>query len=249
MIRALLWKEWREQRGTLALGCFVMVGFVSVGLQARVVQDIHVLQLAQWLGSLVLPIIVAMGLVAPERRAGTLTMLHRLPTPAWLSFVIKLLMGALLLTGILLLTAATATMLAGNREFTSGEPLLVLVGALPTALMLMIWTTVLGIRLRSETLVGLCGLSLLLGCVLFETVLSSVFGVDYSTGPLGWFVSVLRYTGMNLLPWREGVPLSIFDPHHRRMILMEWSWLQLLLAASACAMGAWQYTRVERSRG
>lgn len=42
MTRALLWKEWREQRWKMAFGRVMLCGFCAIGLQTRLIPDVVV---------------------------------------------------------------------------------------------------------------------------------------------------------------------------------------------------------------
>ena len=63
MIAKLIWKEWREHRWKLALGCVVLMGFTLIALQARMVRDEIVVVSSLLLGGLVL-LLVAPAAIA-----------------------------------------------------------------------------------------------------------------------------------------------------------------------------------------
>ena len=84
IVRSLLWKEWHEQRWKLAFGSVILMGLVSVGLQARLLPDRDILLLAIFVGSYLLPVFVAMGLVAAEQGEGSLHTLLALPLRPWI---------------------------------------------------------------------------------------------------------------------------------------------------------------------
>ena len=58
MIGKLIWKEWREQRWKLALGCVALTGFVLVGLRTRIVMDRMIIMMGGLVAAFALPIFV-----------------------------------------------------------------------------------------------------------------------------------------------------------------------------------------------
>src|SRR5688572_16744284 len=98
MWRSLVWKEWHEQRWKLGFGCALMMGFTFIGLRTRVMPDQAVISFGLFLSGLLLPLMVSMGLVAPERADGSLVRLLSLPVPAWHVLAAKAAIGTVAVT-------------------------------------------------------------------------------------------------------------------------------------------------------
>lgn len=232
MIAALVWKQWMEQRWALGLGCFMLVGFTAIALQARVVEDAIVLQAVLMLGVLGLPVLVAMGLVAPERAAGTLATVQMLPASPTLVYFIKSVMGALVVAVPLLLSAQVGLLIAGDRELPREHILALFHNALPVAIMLMVWTTTLAIRQPSEARVGVIGLAVVIAAAILSVALARVFGVAW-------------HWTHHLVPARL---VALHADGTWNLTLHGYSIAQLAIAGVVWAIGAWQFRQPARTR-
>jgi len=161
MIAKLIWKEWVEQRWKLALCCVLLAGFTAVGLRARVVEDEMVLILAGVGGCLLLPIFVGMDLLAAERAEGSLAALLALPVQPWKVLAVKLLVGVGVIVGYMLAACATAFLVAGEREVTSGRLITIFLGCACFGIVLLIWMTAFGARQPSEARAAVAGMAVL----------------------------------------------------------------------------------------
>jgi len=161
VLRQLIWKEVREQWTWALLACVVLVTFTAVGLRSRVVADAIVISMSQLLGSVALPIVVAMGLVAPQRAEGTLASLLRLPVPAWVSFAVKTVTGMAMVALPLCAATVVAWWIAAGREYETRHIVWVFHQSLWIGWGAMIWTLCVGIAQPSEARVGMVGLALL----------------------------------------------------------------------------------------
>src|SRR5262245_10336324 len=79
MIRALLWKEWKENGWKLLFATALLVGISIISFRSRMLPDQGTMMLVLLIGSELLPLFAAMGIVASEREAKTLGFLTALP--------------------------------------------------------------------------------------------------------------------------------------------------------------------------
>lgn len=158
MIRSLLWKEWHEQRWRIAFGCVLLGSFAALGLTARLIPDEITVAFTMLIGAFLLPLVAAMGLVAPERADGTMGALIAMPVKPWMPLTVKLAVG--LLGAVLpLATAAVASVsIAGGRELPVSAMIRVYAGGAMFGVILVIWTLALSVRFSSEAAVGVTGL-------------------------------------------------------------------------------------------
>jgi len=166
LVRSLLWKEWREQRWKLAFGSVTLAAFTGVGLQARLVPDEYIVLLTSFVGGWLLPVFVAMGLVAAERGEGSLHTLLALPARPWVVLAVKLLVGAAACLAPLAASAGIACLLVGGREMH--VPVIVARHAASAmiAMCVLVWTVSLSIRQPTEARAGLMGAAIVLVIVL-----------------------------------------------------------------------------------
>ncbi|MFA9480021.1 hypothetical protein ACERK3_17220 [Phycisphaerales bacterium AB-hyl4] len=243
MIRSLIWKEWMEQRWWLLLGCFIMVGFTAIGLQARVIEDSMIMLMAGFTGAVVLPIVIAMGLVAPEREAGTVSTLLRLPARPTVVYAVKTAMGALVVSLPLVAAMAVAWLMAGGREVPGQYVISGFLERVPMAVVVLVWTTTLGIRLSTEARVGVVGVAFLLVCMVLAVALLRVV-MPMSDG------RVLMFEATHWV--HDFVPVHVIrspSPGVINIGLYGWSPLQLVIAAAAWGVGAWLFGKPGRTRG
>ena len=166
IVRSLLWKEWHEQRWKLAFGSVILMGLVSVGLQARLLPDRDILLLAIFVGSYLLPVFVAMGLVAAEQGEGSLHTLLALPLRPWIMLGVKLSVGVAACIAPLAASAALACLMAGGREVPVAGILAGHGAAAVIAMCVLVWTISFSIRQPTEARAGLMGLAVVLVLVL-----------------------------------------------------------------------------------
>ena len=122
MRRALLWKEWREQRWRFFLGTFVLSGLLAGLLRAQIIPANEAALLIYWPVGLVMVIFLAMGSVAAERNDCTWEFLTAQPVSRAEVLLAKWRMGFLQLIGMI--TIAT---LAGDlRQVGSHQRIKVL---------------------------------------------------------------------------------------------------------------------------
>ena len=159
MIGKLVWKEWREQRWKLALGCVALVGFVLVGLRTRIVMDQVIILTGGSVAAIALPVFVGMDLVAQDRSTGSLESLLKLPMPPREILLVKLGVGAVACTGPIVVAAVVSCVLAGGREMSAARILQLYAGIAGFALVLLVWVAAFGVRQPTEARAALVGLA------------------------------------------------------------------------------------------
>lgn len=158
MWQALVWKEWREQRWRMGFGTALLATFTVIGLRTRLIPDEQMVSMTMIVGGILFPLMVAMGLVAPERSEGTMVRLLALPVRPWQVLAAKGLVGAAVCAAPILISGLLAMLVAGNRELP-WDKLIGLYGV-GTGLTLSVfaWFTAAGIRQPSEARAGIAGI-------------------------------------------------------------------------------------------
>ena len=162
----LIWKEWREQRWKLALGCVLLVGFTLIGLRTRVTPDHIVLMLGMLLGGVVPPLIAATDVVAAERSTGVLSNLLGLPIRPWKILAVKLAMAAAMCLVPILAAGLVAWWIAGGREVESWHLWAMCAATAGMAVSVLVWTVAFSIHQPSEARAGMIGLAILIAWLL-----------------------------------------------------------------------------------
>ena len=161
ILRNLAWKEWHEHGWKMAFGCALLASLCFIGLRSRIVEDRAVLLLTAFLGGLLLPVFVAMGLVAEDRSRGSLKVLLSMPVRPTAVLAIKVVVGVLITVVPLAAAAGVVLMVAGEREMASEMTLRAFLETSVLAVLTMVWTVCFGVRQGSEARVGLVGLAVL----------------------------------------------------------------------------------------
>ncbi len=204
---SLLWKEWREQRWKLAFCCVMLGAFTAIGLRTRVVSDMVVVSVGFAIGATIVPLLVAMGLVAPERDEGSLECLHALPVSSWIVLTVKMAVGAAACLAPLVVAAAIACVVAGGREETMPRILLAYAASGCVGLCAFVWFVAFGMRQPTEGRAALAGMAVLVlwvvaaliyPQVLEHTIADSIW-VLHPFGLFAFFIdSGERYSGGQL---------------------------------------------------
>lgn len=230
MFRALLWKEWVEQRWRMAFGAVVIGALTAAGLQARMLPDERVLAPCCVIGA-VLAMLVGMGVVAAEREAGTLRTLLFLPIRPAAVLLAKGLVAAVVCLVPLAVSLAIALLMAGEREMSLHRIFQLYGLAMLLALMLLIWTVSLSIRAGSEARAGLIVAGIIAASCMSMSVCSSLGVSETTAAP--WQPFAFIYAASEVAD--GGRPLS-------------WSlWaIQGGLAAALVLFALWQFPRFGR---
>lgn len=225
MLKALLWKEWHEQRGRMALATVWLVGLTAIGLKTRILPD-RVILYAIWIGTgVVLPLFVGMGLFASERTDGTLDFLMARPVGHREILAAKLIVGLLAYATPFAVCGTIACVTVGGREMSVATLIAVTASVIAFGVVVLIWQLLIGLRCRREETYALIGLGTLVALVLYAYVVSvldfsgyvgvwawatSPFVIltlpDWPDQPTGqnWAVVVIQsliFTGLSLVVW------------------------------------------------
>jgi hypothetical protein len=226
MIKALLWKEWQQQRWKLAFGCVLLAGYTMIGVQTRLLPDIAVIVSSIFLGSIVLPIFVSMGLVAAERSDGTLRGLLALPVKARTIFAVKVAMGAAACIVPIVCSFAVVSVMTRGREESLSRVLHVYVAMIALAVLMLTWTTCLGGLSRSEARVGMTGLAILVGWWLWAVMIEA----GEIAGARMWAMH----------------PFAVIELLEGGGELLSTAVMQTVTVAGLWVLGAWRFGRIGR---
>ena len=166
MIKPLIWKEWHEQRWKLAFGCVLLMGYTAIGLKSRLLPDEIIIFFGTTFSGWVMPMLVAMGIVAVERANGSLDTLLALPVKSWKVFTVKLLTGASVCAVPILGSMIVALLIASEREMEPSDIAIPYLCSVAFGFVMYIWIIAFGIRQPSEARVGLVGIAIFVGWVL-----------------------------------------------------------------------------------
>lgn len=122
-IRALFWKEWREQRWRLALSALVLTVLSASLVRAQLVTAAEAEVIVFGPLGLVLSIFMAMGPVPPEKSDGTWPFLCAQPVRQGELIAVKWATGALGLVAALLLAGGAAYVAAVSRGLFESQPM------------------------------------------------------------------------------------------------------------------------------
>ncbi len=233
MTKALIWKEWCEQRWKLAFGCVLIGGFTTVALRARIFPDEGVIIIAAVFGSALMALLVSMGLFASEREEGTLGTLLALPIKKWKVFAAKMAVGAFACAGPIVLAIALMLIMAGGRELSMRQTLLYGSSGMAAGLSTYVWMATFAIRQPSEAKAGLAAIASL-AVWLVPALMSNRFGKG---SPALWLLK-------NVTPFElmRGIDQGAIE-------LLKSLPTQLLFLSGLLVWGAWQFGkegRVER---
>jgi hypothetical protein len=230
---ALFRKELHEYWSALLLGCFIVGGFTALGLHARLMPDLMVIVVAAFpVGGVLFPLMLATGVVAPERAEGSVNTLLRLPMAAATVLAVKTVVASVVALTPIALSLLIAITSAGGREISAGQLFTMHIIGAALALNVLLWTVCVGIRQPNEARVGLVGVGLI---VLMAALI-------YSTDnllPYAWYSTFVSCTPAGLLI--DGVPTvtQLFTTAWRQAIVLTLLWL----------ITAWRFGRPGRTRG
>lgn len=239
-VLALVRKELHESWSALLLGCFIVGGITALGLQSRIFEDTAVIVSALFGGAIMFPLMVAMGVVAPERAEGSIQTLLRLPMPPWVVLALKTAVAVVITLTPMALSLVVARQIAGDREVEPALFYALYASAALVALNLLIWTVSVGIDQPSEARVGMVGIALLVLLMLIAGIAESLFTNQTLHSVLPWtpfgFIEALQGS---VPPRRERIPDK----------LMATAWRQIVVLGVVWLFAAWRFSRPGRTRG
>jgi ABC-type transport system involved in multi-copper enzyme maturation permease subunit len=196
-IRALFWKEWRQMQWRWIFSLVICCLFVFVGLKTRVMGDQTIVLFGFGICAFLIPLFIAMGLVAEEREQGNLGMQLKLPVAAWKVYVAKMAMGTVAVAIPAIACLIIALMLAGDRETTSEEFIMIYIFAVLFGTVFMVWIVVFSMKRKTQWAAALTGIVILAvwGIVMIcDDIFLSSIGRDpwnflLIITPLGFFMT------------------------------------------------------------
>lgn len=200
MLKALLWKEWQEQRGRMALATVWLVGMTAIGLKTRILPDLVILY-AIWIGTaVVLSLFVGMGLLASERNRGTLVFLMHQPVGSGKVLAAKVIMGVLAYVVPFIACGTVACLTVSGRELSLVMLLSVIASLIPFGVVILAWQLLVGLSCRKEETYALVGILTLLAWVIFAFTVSAFD----SGGRAGvWLWATTPYAILTLPDWTD----------------------------------------------
>ena len=223
MWRSLVWKEWHEQRWRLGFGIFLVGTFTLIGLRTRIVPDEQIIIFSMMIGGMFFPLMVAMGLVAPERVEGTIVRLLALPVPAWKVLAAKAVVGGIVCVAPMVVSGAIACVVAGDREMAWGELIGLYAMATGITVSVFTWLTAAGVRQPSEARAGLMGIGVAAGWSLVIAT-SSMLAIElfHDQTLIAW---VAAFSPFGLTALRGGdAPPSVVIGIQVVMFAAVWAW-------------------------
>lgn len=188
MLKALLWKEWQEQRWRMGLACLWLIGLNAIGLTTRILPDMVILGMIWVPSMMILPLFAGIGLLAEERSEKTLSFLMVQPVARRSIITSKLLMGLLVCLAPVLLCGTLIWAFLGARELPEVELVsaFAFLGLFCTVLFL--WQILSGIKCRRpETYVAIAifvlGFWMVFGFVVDE------YQIDHRMGDWIWWIN------------------------------------------------------------
>jgi hypothetical protein len=181
MLKALLWKEWHEQRWRVALATVWLLGIATIGLKTRVLPDIAIVCLTWIPTAVILPAFVGMGLFASERKAGTLAYLVVQPISRGQVLAAKTIMGLLAYIIPMVACGAVVYLAVGGRELSRAELACGITGIVACGLVLFGWQLLAGLRCRWEETYVLVS-AIVVGCWILHWFIVSDWDPDQRLG-------------------------------------------------------------------
>jgi ABC-type transport system involved in multi-copper enzyme maturation permease subunit len=223
MWRSLVWKEWHEQRWRLWFGVFLVGMFTLIGLRTRIMPDEQIIILTIMVGGMLFPLMVSMGLVAPERTEGTIVRLLALPVPPWKVLAAKGVVGAAVCAAPVVVSALIALLVAGNREMAWGELIGLYALATGVTLAVFTWLTAAAVRQPSEARAGLVGIGVMIGWFLLMMVAAAIGSELFNRAPVEDWVAMFGPFGLVALK-SSAVPGAAVIAIQAVSLALVWWW-------------------------
>jgi ABC-type transport system involved in multi-copper enzyme maturation permease subunit len=187
MLKALLWKEWHEQRGRVVLACVWLLGPAVIVLKTRIMPDTYILGTIGLLAAVILPAFVGMGLFTSERRQGTLAYLTAQPVGRGQILAAKLIVGLLAYVIPMIGCGLAVCLAVGSREIDSAELMGRVIDVIAFGVVLLSWELQAGLRCRrEETYILAC--AMILGFWIVYDVLVEAWNLMRFLGIWTWAV-------------------------------------------------------------
>jgi len=195
MLRALLWKEWQEQRWRVALATVWLLGMTAIGLKPRILPDLAILIVIWVPTALVLPVFLGMGLFASERKAETLPFLMVQPVGRGPLLAAKAIVGLLAYAAPLLIGGIVVCLAVGGREASAAD----LAGRIAViaafGAVLFVWQLLAGLRCRREETYILAS-AIVVGFWIVHGLVVDEWNLTQSLGSWIWTINPLPVAGL-----------------------------------------------------
>jgi hypothetical protein len=188
MLKALLWKEWREQRWRVALATVWLLGMTAIGLKTRILPDAAILVLVWGPAAVILPVFLGIGLFASERRAGTLSYLTVHPVRRGQILAAKVFVSLLAYVAPAVIGGIGICLTVGGREISSGDLAGGLIEMVGLGVLLFAWQLFMGLRCRREETYILVS-AIVLGCWAIHALVVDEWRLVESVGFWLWAIN------------------------------------------------------------
>jgi len=186
--KALFWKEWRQMQWRWIFSLAMCCTIVFVGLKTRVLPDQMIILFSFGISAFLIPLFIAMGLVAEEREQDSLRMQLGLPVTARQIYVVKMAIGTLAVAIPAVVCSIIALLMAGNREKTSVDIIRIYGFAVPFGIVFMLWTVVFSMKRKTQWAAALTGM-VILAVWVFLIICEDVFLLE--VGEVHWDLSLI----------------------------------------------------------
>ena len=222
MWRSLVWKEWHEQRWRLWFGAALLGMFTLIGLRTRIMPDEQIVMFSMIIGGVFFPLMVAMGLIAPERADGTIVRLLALPVPPWKVLAAKMLIGSTVCVAPLLAAAVVAAIVAGDRELAWKDFAVIYAMAVGMSVATLAWLTAAGVRQPSEARAGIAGIGVLFAWFLLVAMFAMLGAEVFQNTHLDEWVAAATPMGITMLRSEFVPPAAVIAIQLTSVALVCW---------------------------
>jgi len=235
VLKALLWKEWQEQRWRVALATVWLLGMTAIGLKTRILPDLMIL-LVTWVPTvLILPVFFGMGLFASERRAGTLSFLLVQPVERRTILTAKAMVGLLAYTMPLLIGGIAVCLAVGGREASAADlsgriAVIAIFGAA-----LFAWQLLAGWRCRREE-THILASAVVIGFWIVQGLVVDEWSLDQSLGHWIWTINPISVAEL-FDAWESRSPYAIWTTVAVQSLITAGLMLALWLRFRTCREG------------
>ncbi|RPJ34535.1 MAG: ABC transporter permease, partial [Planctomycetaceae bacterium] len=196
MMKALLWKEWHEQRWRVALATVWLLGMTAIGLKSRIEPDITILIVIWIPTATLLPTFAGMGVFASERKAGTLPYLMAQPINRSQILAAKVIAGLSAYLIPIVTCGIVICLAVGGREVSSASLVRGLIGIAAFGTVLFAWQLLMGLRCRREETYVLVSLMVLVCCIVHWLIMNDVRFGDLLLEAQLWAVNPFSIIGL-----------------------------------------------------
>jgi len=208
MLKALLWKEWREQRWRMVLATVWLLGMSAIGLKTRVLPDAAIIVMIWAPTAIILPTFLGMGLFASERKAGTLPFLMVQPVKRGSVLAAKVMVGLLAYLAPMALGGLVLCLAVGGRESSAADLAAGIAVIAGFGAVLFAWQFLAGLRCRKEETYVLAGAIVLGGWIVHGLVVDDWY-LTQRLGQWVWDVNPIAIVAL-IDAWEARLPREVW---------------------------------------